>query len=136
MKEKIKRIFKKYWLPVAVIILISPFYFTLGCPFRFFGGFSCFGCGMSRAAEALLHFDFLTAFQMHPLIYIMPIAVVLFLVRNKLPERLKNILVAAFCISFVGVYFFRLFSGSEIVFIDLKSGFVYRCIEHVINLIK
>jgi hypothetical protein len=91
---------------------------------------------MSRAAEALLHFDFLTAFQMHPLIYIMPIAVVLFLVRNKLPERLKNILVAAFCISFVGVYFFRLFSGSEIVFIDLKSGFVYRCIEYVINLIK
>ena len=135
MKEKIKRIFKKYWLPVAVIILISPFYFTLGCPFRFFGGFSCFGCGMSRAAEALLHFDFLTALQMHPLIYIMPISVILFLLRKKLPEKLKNILLAVFCIAFVGVYFFRLFSGSEIVYIDLKSGFIYQCIEYIINLI-
>ena len=82
-----------------------------------------------------MHFDFLTALQMHPLIYIMPIAVILFLLRKKLPEKLKNILLAVFCIAFVGVYFFRLFSGSEIVYIDLKSGFIYQCIEYIINLI-
>ena len=135
MKEKIKKIFKRYWIHILVIIIIAPFYFTLGCPFRFLGGFSCFGCGMSRAAEAILHFDFLSALQMHPLIYSMPIAVVLFLLRKKLPEKLKNILVAVFCIAFVGVYFFRLFSGSEIVYIDLKSGFIYQCVEYIKNLI-
>ena len=135
MKEKIKKIFKRYWIHILVIIIIAPFYFTVGCPFRFLGGFSCFGCGMSRAAEAILHFDFLCALQMHPLIYIMPIAVVLFLLRKKLPEKLKNILVAVFCIAFVGVYFFRLFSGSEIVYIDLKSGFIYQCVEYIKNLI-
>ncbi len=134
MKDKIKSIIKKYWLPVAVIILISPFYFTLGCPFRFFGGFSCLGCGMTRAAEALLHLDFLTAFQMHPLIYIMPIAVVLFLARKKLPKKLQDVFTAVFCVAFAGVYLFRLLSGSEIVYIDLKSGFVYQCIERIINL--
>ena len=135
MKEKIKKIFKRYWIHILVIIIIAPFYFTLGCPFRFLGGFSCLGCGMSRAAEAILHFDFLSALQMHPLIYIMPIAIVLFLLRKKLPEKLKNILVAVFCIAFVGVYFFRLFSGSEIVYIDLKSGFIYQCVEYIKNLI-
>lgn len=136
MKQKAIKLIKKYWLPIAVIILILPFYFIWGCPFRFLGGFSCFGCGMSRAAEALLHLDFVTAFNMHPLIYIMPIAVVLFLIRGKLPQRLKDALAIAFCLSFVGVYFYRLLSGSDIVFIDLKSGLIYQWLEHVINLIS
>ena len=92
------------------------------------------GCGMTRAAEALLHLDFLTAFQMHPLIYIMPIAVVLFLARKKLPKKLQDVFTAVFCVAFAGVYLFRLLSGSEIVYIDLKSGFVYQCIERIINL--
>ena len=134
MKQKIIKTLKKYWLHILVVIIILPFYFTLGCPFRFLGGFSCFGCGMSRAAEALLHFDFSGAFQMHPLIYIMPVAVVLFLLKNKLPEKLKNILIAVFCIAFAVVYFVRLFSGSEVVYIDFKSGFIYRCIEHILKI--
>ncbi len=136
MKEKAIKLIKKYWLPVVVIILIMPFYFMWGCPFRLLGGFSCFGCGMSRAFEALLHFDFVTAFNMHPLIYIMPVAVILFLVRGKLPQKLKDALIIVFCLSFAGIYFYRLFSGSDIVFIDLKSGLIYQCIEHVINLIN
>lgn len=70
---------------------------------------------------------------MHPLVYIMPVAVVLFLVRSKLSEKLKNILTAFFCIAFVLVYFIRLFSGSETVYIDLKSGFIYKCIEYIIT---
>ena len=136
MKEKVVKFIKNYGLPVGVVVLILPIYSVIGCPCRFLGGFSCFGCGMTRAAAALLHLDFVTAFNMHPLIYIMPIAVILFLVRGKLPRRLKDVLTILFCLSFAGVYFYRLFSGSEIVYIDLKSGLIYQCFEYVINLIN
>jgi hypothetical protein len=41
----------------------SPF---PGCIFKALTGFNCPGCGMTRAAHALVHFDLATAFSMNP----------------------------------------------------------------------
>lgn len=43
-----------------------------GCPVQHFTGIPCPGCGLSRAAAALLHLDFAAAFQYHPMIYVLP----------------------------------------------------------------
>ena len=135
MKKTIKSLFKKHWLTILIIISILPFYFAFGCPIRFLTGISCMGCGMSRAAEALLHFDFSTALRMHPLIFIMPAAAVLIILHKRLPRKLINSLTAILCALMIIVYLIRLFSGSYIVYIDLHDGFIYKCVEHFINFI-
>ncbi len=40
------------------------------CLFRFFTGFTCPGCGTTRALHAILHGHFLTAFMLNPLFLI------------------------------------------------------------------
>nr|WP_308506235.1 DUF2752 domain-containing protein [uncultured Agathobaculum sp.] len=43
-----------------------------GCPLQHFTGVPCPGCGMSRAAFALLRLDFASAFRYNPMIYVLP----------------------------------------------------------------
>ena len=40
------------------------------CLFRYFTGFTCPGCGSTRAMHQILHGDFLTAFTLNPLLLI------------------------------------------------------------------
>lgn len=42
--------------------------FFPGCPFRFLTGFTCPGCGTTRALHQILHGDFYTAFTLNPLL--------------------------------------------------------------------
>lgn len=128
-KLKIKKIIL-YLLIFAVLIL---FYKSVGCPFRVFLGISCPGCGMSRALEAVLKLDFSLAFQMHPLIFFMPAALAVFLLRKKIPPKVyEGLLIAAAVVMFT-VYFIRLFSDSEIVYIDFKKGLIYDFLKNLFD---
>ncbi len=42
----------------------------IGCPIRYVTGIPCPGCGMSRAAFALLRLDFAEAFVAHPMVFV------------------------------------------------------------------
>lgn len=42
--------------------------FFPGCPFRFLTGFTCPGCGTTRALHQILHGDFYAAFTLNPLL--------------------------------------------------------------------
>lgn len=132
MKTVNKKINIKKYIPylvtAAVLIL---FYSLIGCPFKVFLGVTCPGCGMSRAFEALLKLDFLLAFRMHPLVFFLPVAAVVFLLQKKIPPKLyEGFLITAAVVMFA-VYFIRLFSGSEIVYIDLKNGLIYKFIRNL-----
>ncbi|MFN0063299.1 MAG: DUF2752 domain-containing protein [Myxococcaceae bacterium] len=48
------------FLPLATL----PFW---GCPLRAHTGWPCPGCGLTRATEAVTHFDLVRAFSVHPL---------------------------------------------------------------------
>ena len=50
----------------AVILSYHLLTWFTGCPFRFFFGISCPGCGMTRALLAALRLDFAAAFSYHP----------------------------------------------------------------------
>jgi len=81
------------------------------CPFKAFFNITCPMCGMSRAAFYLLQFKFKLAFQMHPLVFIMPVLAVLFaflyLIKNK--NLFKNVyFVASLFLIFAAVYILRL----------------------------
>lgn len=64
---------------IAVFYLILESVFGITCPILFLTGISCAGCGMSRAWFCVLRMDFTGAFRYHPLFWILPIGIMLFL---------------------------------------------------------
>lgn len=131
MKDYFIKNKKHILVTLAVAAPIVLFYLTLGCPLRYFTGICCPGCGMTRALWYVLTLDFATAFHMHPLIFIMPIVAIIFLLRDKLPPRLRALLVILFCVLMGGVYLWRLFNGSDIVYIDTSRGFLNKLFEYI-----
>ena len=125
----------KSLLPMLLgIVALLLFYIAVGCPFRYFFGICCPGCGMTRAAFSIIKLDFAGAFHYHPLIFIMPLCATVFLVRKKLPSKLYNGLIAVAVILFAGVYICRLITGNECVYIDFTRGFIYQMVQYVITL--
>lgn len=55
-----------------------------GCPVQRLTGIGCPGCGLSRAAAALVRGDFAGALRLHPMVYVLP-PVVLFVLFGKKP---------------------------------------------------
>ena len=74
--------------------------------------------------------DFLFALQMHPLVFMLPAAVPVYLLRKRLPRKVLIVLcVVALLIMFV-TYIYRLSSGSEIVYADFERGGLYKMLQN------
>lgn len=106
--------------------LIAAFYLTFGCPIRFFTGISCPGCGMSRAVLALLRLDFALAAEMHPLVFLLPVAAAVYLLRRRIPKKAMTALCISALVLLTAVYFVRLNGQSDIVYADFESGLIYK----------
>lgn len=106
----------------------------IGCPILFFTGISCPGCGMTRAYFSLLRFDFSAALGSHPLFPLPPILLLLFLFKEegKLPKRVYDTAVWAFCGLFLAVWALRMiFGDGEIVTFSPENGFFLRVIRAI-----
>lgn len=113
-----------------------PLYYIygyIGCPFRYFFGFSCGGCGMTRALRAILNLDFALAFEMNPLIYLVPIAAAVYFFRKRIPKKAMNVLTYIGITIAIVVYLLRLFSDNEVVYIDFKTGIIYKIIKSILQ---
>ena len=85
-KEKLRR-----WLPVGIGILLlvltaeGSLYLVTGtnCPIKALFGLPCPGCGMTRAVLSLLRGDVAGAFWMHPLVFLLPVALLLLLLWRR-----------------------------------------------------
>lgn len=71
--------YQKNWILNSLVLaygqalLINAFGWPLPlphCVVTYLTGHHCLGCGLNRAAIALLHLDFVRAFHLNPLIYI------------------------------------------------------------------
>lgn len=122
---RLKNKIKQFAPLLLAFVPVAVFYFTFGCPIKFFTGVSCFGCGMSRAAWALLRLDFAQAIYFHPLVFIMPIMAIILLFKGRIPCRVyKSVLWFVFAL-FVVVYFYRLvFSNGDIVCFEPQNSFI------------
>lgn len=135
---KILNFLKKYkeiWITIAAL---AVFYVLVwlqggGCPIRETFGISCPGCGMTRAFLAVLQFDFVSAFEAHPLWFTMPVFAVL-LVFFWAKKRHKALLATLYVFAglMIVVYLYRLiFTDSTVVYFDPKRGEFYRFIEDI-----
>lgn len=136
MKEYIRNNKRHILTVIATAIPIIVFYLVLGCPLRFFTGICCPGCGMTRALFYFLKLDFAAAYHMHPLILIMPMVALIYIFRNKIPRKLYIVLAALFFFLMGATYIYRLFSGSDVVYIDPSRGFISKMLQVLLNAIK
>ncbi len=90
---KNKLIITAIYLLAAALLYLSG----IGCVFRFFLGISCPGCGMTRALLAALRFDFVSAWNYHPMFWSVPIIYLYFLFEEKLfKSKVINTIVLCF----------------------------------------
>lgn len=133
MKEWIQKhnIIKKgaYLLLFAVCLL-----FFYECPFAYLLGIPCPGCGMTRALFSVLLLRFERAFYYHPGIYLIIPAFLLWCADYfkllTIKEKTKKVLLTLGIAALILIYFVRMFTGSDIVHIDLESGMFYRILSN------
>lgn len=124
-----KRLFLKIRQNLCAIVtfaLLAWFYLSYGCPIRFLTGISCPGCGMSRALGALLRLDFASAFEMHPLVFLLPAAAVVYFLKKLIPEKTLRFLYAFSLILLITVYILRMAQQGNVVYADFESGMLFR----------
>lgn len=116
-------------LRISVFLLLL-LYFVMEyykCPFYFFLGVSCPGCGMSRAFVSLLHLDFVQAFRYHPLYPIVIVGLIIWFLHKKkiigISKKTQDILLILVALLFVAVYALRLWQGSDVLVWDWAQGF-------------
>lgn len=73
-KKRIKKIFKALFVVftagIAYGVITGWLGFGIPCPFHFFTGLKCPGCGVSRMFISLIKFDFQSAFYANRLLFI------------------------------------------------------------------
>ena len=116
-----------YWIRHNLILCVSlalflvTAFFISGtiCVFRSTIGIPCPGCGLSRSILAALRWQWGTAFQFHPLFWLPPLMLVIWLALKVFPSAgkypvvnkvlMKHGLFAAGTL-FIAVYIFRMFT--------------------------
>lgn len=111
-------------IAAAVCILL---YIIIGCPIKAFSGISCAGCGMTRALLAVGKGHVIEAFHYHPLFWCVPVCIIIYFYRNKMPKRLYNIFQVIAIVLFLVVYIWRIFDpGCEVVAVEIDKGWMYK----------
>ena len=78
----------------------------------------------------LLHFDINTAFMYHPLFFLPPVALIIFLLRKKLNKKLYYTLFAIILAAFIIVYIYRLFNCHDgIVVFEPQNNIIHRIFD-------
>lgn len=131
MKHTILNKIKEHGKAIILFFLIGVFYLSFGCPFRLLFGISCPGCGMTRALFSLLTLDFGNAFEMHPLVFLLPLAVLIYFKRRSIPKKVMTALCVFALIILFAVYCIRMAQGGTVVYADFEGGLIYRLFNNV-----
>ncbi len=96
----------------AVYSVTFTVLFGHACPLALVFGVPCPACGMTRAVLLLCRGDFSGAFSMHPLVYSLPLLVLL-LLPSAFSERYARskfltVSCVVFIVLFIGVYLYRM----------------------------
>ena len=133
LKKNQKQLLDAAGAILAVALLYLFFHLTgIGCPIKFLTGVSCPGCGMTRACLSVARFHFADAWHFHPLVYLLPFALLLFLLRRRISNKIYKFFIFTFVAIFVTIYLIRMMDPSnEIVTFHPDQGFLVRAIKYL-----
>lgn len=100
-------------LQVLLVVLIYLVITRFTCLIKYFTGFPCPACGLTRAYKSLINLDIYSAFHYHPLFWFIP-PVLIFIFLSKKPLFNNTKIEAIFYI---------------IVFLIIFSVYIYRLIQ-------
>ena len=132
-KFNLHKILEALSVLLAVVLLYTFFYVAhIGCPIKFVTGFSCAGCGMTRAWFYLLRGDVAKAFYYHPLFFMPAIMFFVFVFRERINPKLYKIIWTMAVVIFLGVYFLRMFNPEDaVVVFQPKEGAIYKAFKFI-----
>lgn len=137
MVRVIKEFVKQHKEGIAALIAIGLLYggmFLLGitCPIKFLTGISCAGCGMTRAWIRVLHFDLAGAFHYHPLFFLPPVFILLFLLKEKIKKSVYKGSLLTIIVVFAIVYVTRMiWFRNEIIEFTPSDNIIFRIVRWV-----
>lgn len=115
----------------AVVVAYYLLTWFTGCPFRYFFGISCPGCGMTRALLAALRLDFVAAFSYHPLFFLLPFFLLAYYLDPWIDWNHHYVLLGSVVALFVLTYLIRLlFFHDPIVAWHPSSGVFFKSFFH------
>ncbi|MCR4591412.1 MAG: DUF2752 domain-containing protein [Lachnospiraceae bacterium] len=117
----------------GVVFLAISRILGFACIIRHLTGYSCPGCGMTRAWIFFLSGYVREAFMFHPLF---PLGIFLILIpvlEEKLPKRIFNAVYITIALLFLVVYIIRMVSGSPFLTHDYHNGLIWRSLHDGIN---
>ena len=119
---------------IIIFVIYLPFHLLhIGCPIKFITGISCPGCGMTRAVLSALTLQFQEAFYYHPLFWLSPIMIFLYLFEGYLKKGIVKISGVLIVSVFLIIYIIRLFIlQNDVVKIDTMSGFMIKLIHYIV----
>lgn len=104
------------------------------CPIKAVTGVSCAGCGMTRAWISALQLQFADAFAFHPLFWVVPVVLVLWLCRKRFPKVAYSLL-AVIAAADILLYIFRMCDPQcTVVVFEPAQGLLGRAISAVKDL--
>lgn len=98
-------------LIIVAYVAVTQFFFHTICPFAILTGFACPGCGLTRAAGALLTGHFEMAWKYNPTIYLWMALILEFLFFRYIRGRkmpVAGLTAGMVCLITIGVYIMRL----------------------------
>ena len=117
---------------IALFYIVLEMLFGIGCPFKFLTGISDAGCGMSRAWMAVLRGDFSSAVYFHPLWPLPPLALALWILRERIPrafyQGLFGLMIAAFLLVWISRFFIP---GQDLVVFAPWNGLAGRILRKI-----
>ena len=112
-------------LAITACIYILFYAIKADCPIKHIFGFSCAGCGMTRALLSALRLDFASAFYYHPLWFaVIPVFALLILFYFTKKNKAFYVTLLSSIIALLAVYVVRLIfgDGSIVVFTPMESA--------------
>ena len=97
-------------IPLLFLFYLIMYALNTSCIIKSILGFSCPGCGMTRAIISAMKLDFVTAFTFHSMFWSLPILILYFVYDGRLfnNRKLKSVVIKAIASGFLLNWIIRL----------------------------
>ena len=137
--EGFSKYFRNTIIPLCLAIaafLVAQYFLGYACPLLKFTGFSCPGCGLTRAWRSFLTGDIKQAMYWHPL-FLLPVpAVIIMLMEGRIPGKIYTVIMSLIAAVFIIVYIKRMAEGDPVMEHDFHNGLIWQRSVQIGDFIK